>query len=58
MTILELALWKMKMNVDLPQEDATHCRKKIKTNESSIRRKCRVTCGASVVIRLVLPYLI
>jgi hypothetical protein len=58
MTILELALWKSRMNEDRPQEEATHCRKKIKTNESSIRRKCRVTCGASVVIRLVLPYLI
>jgi hypothetical protein len=58
MTILELALWKLRMNEDLPQEEATNCRKRIKTDESSIRRKCRVTCGASVVIRLVLPYLI
>jgi hypothetical protein len=45
-TILELALWKMRMNV--PQDDATH--------KSRICR--RITCGADVVIRHVLPYLI
>jgi hypothetical protein len=57
-TILELALWKLRMNENIPQEEASQCQKKIKTDESSIRRKCRVTCGADVVIRHVLPYLI
>lgn len=28
------------------------------TDESSIRRQCRITCGADVVIRHILPYLI
>lgn len=37
--------------------DASHLQKKIKTNKLSIRRQCRMTCGADVVINLVLPYL-
>ena len=57
-TILELALWKMRMNEKIPEEKPSHGHKKVKTDKSSIRRQCRVTCGADVVIRLVLPYLI
>jgi hypothetical protein len=57
-TILELALWKLRMNEKIPQEEGSHCQKKIKTDESSIRRQCRITCGADVVIRHVLPYLV
>jgi len=34
------------------------CQKKIKRDESIIRRQCRNTCGADVIIRHVLPYLI
>ena len=30
----------------------------IKTDESSTRQQCRLTCGADVVIQHVLPYLI
>jgi hypothetical protein len=55
-TILELALWKLRMNEHIPQEEV--CRKKIKTNESSIRQQCRITCGADVVIQHILLYLI
>jgi hypothetical protein len=57
-TILELALWKLRMNEKLPQEEATHCQKKLKIDESDIQQQCRVTCGADVVIRYILPYLI
>jgi hypothetical protein len=57
-TTLELALWKLRMNEILPAEETTHCRKKIKTDESSMRRQCRVTCRADVIIRNVLPFLI
>jgi hypothetical protein len=32
--------------------------KKANTDELSIQSQCRVTCGASVVIKLVLPFLI
>jgi hypothetical protein len=57
-TILELALWTMKMNEKSHQEIATHSQKKIKTVESSTRQQCRLTCGADVVIGHVLPFLI
>jgi hypothetical protein len=57
-SILELALWKLRMNEKHPHEDASQCQKKIKTDESSIQRQCRITCGADVVIRHVLPFLI
>jgi len=57
-TILELALWKLRMNEKIPEEEATRYQKKIKTNESSMRRQCRITCGADVVIGHVLPFLI
>jgi len=46
------------MNEKIPEEEATHYQKKIKTDESSMRRQCRLSCGADVVIRHVLPYLI
>jgi hypothetical protein len=55
---LELALWKLMMNEMLLPEKATQCQKKMKTDELSIRRQCRITCGADVVIQHVLPYLI
>jgi hypothetical protein len=57
-TILELALWKMKMNEKSHQDIATQSQKRSKTNESSTRQQCRVTCGADVVIGHVLPFLI
>jgi hypothetical protein len=58
-TILELALFKLRINENnIRPEDATHCQKKIKSDEASIRQQCRITCGADVVIRHVLPYLI
>jgi hypothetical protein len=57
-TILELALWKMRMNEESHNEKSTRRQKKGKTNESSVRQHCRVTCGADVVIGRVLPYLL
>ena len=57
-TILELALWKLSMNENIPQEEVSHCQKKMKTDELNIRRQCRITCGADVVIRHILSYLI
>jgi hypothetical protein len=55
-TILELALWKIRMKTH--NEEKNRCQKKIKTDESSFRQQCRVTCGADVVIDHVLPFLI
>jgi hypothetical protein len=59
-TIIELALWKLRINENcLLQEEATHCQKKVKTDESSIiRTQYHITCGADVIIRHVLPFLI
>jgi hypothetical protein len=57
-TILELALWKMRINEESHNEKSTRRQRKGKTDESSVRQHCRVTCGADVVIGRVLPYLL
>jgi hypothetical protein len=57
-TILEIALWKMKMSENGHQDRATQSQKKMKADDSSIRSQNRVTCGADVVIGHVLPFLI
>jgi hypothetical protein len=59
-TILELALWKVRMTVNetFHQESSCRRKKKVKADEASSRKQCRVTCGADVIIRLVLPFLI
>jgi hypothetical protein len=58
--ILELALWKVRMteNKIIHHEVMYCCQKKVKTEESSIRQQCRITCGADVIIGHVLPFLI
>ena len=58
--ILELALWKMRMDEKSYRRNMTRsiCQMKMTSDESDIRRQCRVTCGADVVIDLVLPFLI
>jgi hypothetical protein len=59
-TILELALWKMRMDEKSYRRNMTRsiCQMKMTSDESDIRRQCRVTCGADVVIDLVSPFLI
>jgi hypothetical protein len=57
-TILELALWKLRLTENIRTETTDHCKKKIKIDESCIRQQCRVTCGADIVIGHVLLYLI
>jgi hypothetical protein len=56
-SILELAIWKMEMNEKICQDMATQIQKNVKTDESSIRQQCRITCGADVIISHVLPFL-
>jgi len=60
MTLLELALWKAK----LLNEEGMQCEaeegkksKKAKIDNESTRTEHRVTCGASIVIKNVLPFL-
>jgi hypothetical protein len=48
---MELVLWTMRMN-----ENSYQIKKE--NDESSLRRQCRITCGADVIIRHILPYLI
>ena len=57
-TILELALWKKRINENNSQQKTFRHQKKIKAEGESNREQCRVTCGADVVIGHVLPYLI
>ena len=48
----------IRIDQTLNQENETRPRKKGKSDESSVRQHCRVTCGADVVIGRVLPYLL
>jgi hypothetical protein len=57
-TILELALWKKRINDTNHQQNSAHYQKKIKIEGTSTRQQCRVTCGADVIIGHMLPYLI
>ena len=57
-TILELALWKTRLDESVHKRETTHRLKKVKPDVSDIRRQCQVTCGADIIIRLVLPFLI
>jgi hypothetical protein len=57
-TILELALWKKRINDTNHKQNSARCQKKIKTEGASPRQQCRVTCGADVIIGHMLPYLI
>ena len=56
MTLLELALWKAKI---LNETDEKKCNvsKKAKIDAQAARKEHRVTCGASIVIKNVLPFL-
>ena len=55
-SLLELALWKIKLNDNERKERQN---KKMKIEESSdLRKQCRISCGADIVIQHVLPYLL
>ena len=57
-TILELAMWKVRMHENDLQDTMNRQLKKLKTDKSSSRQQCRVTCGADVIIGHVLPFLL
>ena len=50
-TLLELALWKVKLDEQEVSSDDT------KVDDDSARRERRITCGADIVIKNVLPFL-
>lgn len=57
-TLLELVLWKKRMNDHCQEANEKRRIKKMKIEESTSRQMCRVGCGADVVIEHVLPYLV
>jgi hypothetical protein len=57
-TFLELALWKSRLDENNHKWGTANNQKKIKTDKSSTRQQCRVSCGADVIITLVLPFVI
>jgi hypothetical protein len=58
-TILELTLWKAKLRQKKEEEDSldTTKAKKAKIDVESARQERRVTCGADIIIKNVLPFL-
>lgn len=57
-TLLELALWKKKIDGYCQEANEKRQIKKVKIEELAIRQQCRVGSGADVVIEHVLPYLV
>ena len=60
MTLLELALWKVKLDKEgkYNLEEEGKKAKKARIDEESTRKEHRVTCGANIVIKNVLPFLV
>ena len=56
-TLLELALWKIKLNDHFGRERQRQ-NKRMKIEESDLREQCRVSCESDMVIQHVLPYLL
>eukprot|EP00985_Skeletonema_marinoi_P008220 scaffold3680_cov80-Skeletonema_marinoi.AAC.1 len=56
-TLLELALWKAKLDEKEEHSAEGKTKKKAKLDSESVRKKKRVTCGADTVIRNILPFL-
>ena len=56
-TLLELALWKTKLG-EKEDENAEKRTKKATVDAENNRRDTRITCGADMVIKNVLPFLL
>ena len=56
-TLLELALWKDKLLGGGEESFAEGRSKKAKVDAESARKESRITCGADIVIKNVLPFL-
>ena len=59
-SLLELALWKCKIDESMPTIQCNNAGQKRKTNDHIIDMKiqCRINCGAGIIIPNVLPFLI
>jgi len=60
MSLLELALWKAKIDASNADQGATMGggNKKMKMDQSDSRLQCRISCGADHVVENVWPYLL
>ena len=58
-TMIELILWKNKMDNSCGHQNRTRLNKKMRMDDTAMRKQCRITCGAetNIVIKHVLPYL-
>ena len=56
-TLLELALWKAKLAAFTADDKKCHVAKKAKIDVEGTRKKARITSGADIIIKNVLPYL-
>ena len=52
-TTLELTIWKAKINesTSVALENRESCNKKSKTDDTDLRKQCRINCWANVIIR-------
>ena len=57
-TVLELALWKRKINESMPSLSYSGHKRARVDNEISQRNQCRINCGANILIPSVLYYLV
>ena len=58
-SILELALWKAKIDDFVSRNGGQCCNKRARiNNEVSYKDQCRINCGADIVVRNVLRYLL
>jgi hypothetical protein len=56
--LLELTLWKAKLNESISTNCQIHLRKKARVGDGvRLKEQCRISCGADVVVRNVLPFL-
>ena len=57
--VLELALWKAKIDECVSRDISQHCNKRARVdNEISYKDQCHVSCGADIVLPNVLRYLL
>jgi len=57
-SLLELALWKIKLDDKNHGDKMGNCNKKLRIDQSEFRLQCRISCGADHVVQNVLPYLL
>jgi hypothetical protein len=58
-SILELALWKARLDESKDRDEATGgSNKKMKMDGTDFRLQCRISCGANIVVENVWPYLL